>query len=87
MSETISATVGKLHEPLRQSLAARRGAVIGNREARALLIQRFPELASQAQWVFLSDHRIEQAVKGSCQCARTAEALVKHESRGRYRVL
>lgn len=87
MSERITATVSKLHDSLRESLAPHKGTTIGNREARSALIQSFPELAPQAQWVLLSDHCVDRAVKGSCRCARTGEALVQRLARGRYRVL
>lgn len=87
VSDSISAMTSRMHEPLRQSLATLKGSIIGNRAARAALVQHYPELATYAQWVFLSDHRSDRAVKGSCRCAHTAEALVQSLGRGQYRVL
>lgn len=87
LSETFTITVSKYHEALRAALASRVGQIIGNPEARAALVDRFPEHTDSTRWVFLSDHCSNHRSKGACRCATTENALVERVGRGKYRVL
>lgn len=86
MSESISETTGKYHDPLASVLASLKGTKITQAEAREALVHSYPKLHEVIGWIMLSDHCFNHVVKGSCRCAGTTDALVERLGRNRYLV-
>jgi hypothetical protein len=78
-------TSTRFHKDLKQAMISRKGETLRTSQVRKI-VESYPILAKDAQFIYPSDHCINHTNEGACYCALTEEAIFEKIRHGVYRV-
>ncbi len=79
--------VSQFHDKLANAMAPRVGQTLTNRDIQKILLDRYPTLKKDAEWIQPSDHCRNHTCKDACRCTTTDDAIFDRVGRGKYFVL
>jgi hypothetical protein len=87
MSSSFTSLATKFHKQIEQSIAPLKDLVVGPAQIRKVLVEKFPSVEKDIDWILPSDHCVNHTNKGACECAMSETALFERVGHGKYRVL
>lgn len=79
-------TASKYHNQIVDAMTALKGEKLNTGEIVKKIIDRYPELKQNKDWIYPSDHCINHTNDGACYCAESDTAIFEKVKHGTYRI-